>query len=83
MSLSIAAFMAWWVKSGWVGPYPEPIGNQFGGTVFNGQVYEGILKGVPLGVWGYGTWWEFHPIVGLFVLHACLMVSKTVRIPKP
>lgn len=37
---------------------------------------------VPLGTWGSG-WAEVHPVVGLFVLHGCLMVSKTVRIPKP
>lgn len=38
---------------------------------------------VPLGVWGQGTAWEVHPVVGLFVLHGSLMVSKTIHIPKP
>ncbi|PVI03289.1 CDP-diacylglycerol--serine O-phosphatidyltransferase [Periconia macrospinosa] len=38
---------------------------------------------VPLGVWGAGTAWEVHPVVGLFVLHGCLMTSKTIHIPKP
>lgn len=38
---------------------------------------------VPLGVWGAGTFWEVHPVVGLFVLHGCLMTSKTIHIPKP
>ncbi|KAJ8608942.1 hypothetical protein MRB53_039381 [Persea americana] len=26
---------------------------------------------------------EVHPAVGLFVAHACLMISKTLKIPKP
>ena len=42
-----------------------------------------ILDDVPLGVAGKGTPFEIHPIVGLFVLWGCLMVSKTIRIPKP
>lgn len=42
-----------------------------------------ILGEIPGGVWGLGTFWEVHPVVGLFVGHGCLMVSKTLRIPKP
>ncbi|KAJ4291115.1 CDP-diacylglycerol-serine O-phosphatidyltransferase [Kalmusia sp. IMI 367209] len=38
---------------------------------------------LPLGVWGQGTWSEVHPIAFAFVLHGCLMVSKTIHIPKP
>lgn len=38
---------------------------------------------IPYGVWGAGQLWEVHPMVGLFVLHGCLMVSKTLHIPKP
>lgn len=38
---------------------------------------------LPGGVWGLGTWWEVHAVVGLFVVHGCLMVSKTLHIPKP
>lgn len=46
-------------------------------------VYNGwTLDNVPLGTWGSG-WAEVHPIVGLWVLHGCLMVSKTIHIPKP
>lgn len=37
---------------------------------------------VPLGTWGSG-WLEFHPVALLWVLHGCLMISKTIHIPKP
>ncbi|KAK2747047.1 CDP-diacylglycerol-serine O-phosphatidyltransferase [Onygenales sp. PD_40] len=42
-----------------------------------------ILDAIPLGVVGAGTSFEFHPVVGMFVLHGCLMVSRTIHIPKP
>lgn len=42
-----------------------------------------IHDAVPLGVWGAGSWWAVHPVVGLWVLHGCLMVSKSIHIPKP
>lgn len=42
-----------------------------------------ILEDLPLGVVAQGTPFEFHPIVLLFVVHGCLMVSKTIHIPKP
>lgn len=42
-----------------------------------------ILDNLPLGVVAQGTAFEFHPVVLLFVLHGCLMVSKTIHIPKP
>ena len=42
-----------------------------------------ILEDLPLGVLAQGTALEFHPIVLLFVAHGCLMVSKTIHIPKP
>ncbi|KAF2086220.1 CDP-diacylglycerol-serine O-phosphatidyltransferase [Saccharata proteae CBS 121410] len=47
-------------------------------------VYNGwILENVPLGTALTGTMFEFHPIVGMFLLHGCLMVSKTIHVPKP
>jgi len=47
-------------------------------------VYKGwVLNNVPLGTWFTGTLLEVHPVVGMFVLHGCLMVSKTIHIPKP
>lgn len=42
-----------------------------------------ILDNLPLGVVAQDTAFEFHPVVLLFVLHGCLMVSKTIHIPKP
>lgn len=42
-----------------------------------------ILDELPLGLVAEGTIFEFHPVVLLFVLHGCLMVSKTIHIPKP
>ncbi|KAF2685599.1 CDP-diacylglycerol--serine O-phosphatidyltransferase [Lentithecium fluviatile CBS 122367] len=38
---------------------------------------------VPFGVWGAGSIFEVHPVVGMFVIHGCLMVSKSIHIPKP
>lgn len=42
-----------------------------------------ILDALPFGVWAPGTSLEVHPIVLLFVIHGCLMTSRTIRIPKP
>jgi CDP-diacylglycerol---serine O-phosphatidyltransferase len=42
-----------------------------------------ILDSIPLGVALQGTPLEFHPSVALFLLNGCLMVSKTLHIPKP
>ncbi|KAL1852690.1 hypothetical protein Plec18170_005825 [Paecilomyces lecythidis] len=58
-TLSIAAFMAYWVSQGW------------------------ILDDLPLGLAAAGTPFEFHPIALLFAVSGCLMVSKTIKIPKP
>jgi CDP-diacylglycerol---serine O-phosphatidyltransferase len=42
-----------------------------------------ILDKIPGGVWGAGSVLEVHPVVVLFVVHGCLMTSKTIHIPKP
>jgi CDP-diacylglycerol--serine O-phosphatidyltransferase len=42
-----------------------------------------VLENIPLGTWGAGEFWEFHPVVGVFVLWGCMMVSKTIKLPKP
>lgn len=42
-----------------------------------------VLENIPLGVAAEGTLLEFHPAVGMFVLSGCLMVSRTLHIPKP
>ncbi|KAJ6135394.1 hypothetical protein N7512_000554 [Penicillium capsulatum] len=40
-------------------------------------------ENIPFGILAEGTIFEFHPVVLLFALHGCLMVSKTIHIPKP
>ncbi|EAS36437.3 CDP-diacylglycerol-serine O-phosphatidyltransferase [Coccidioides immitis RS] len=42
-----------------------------------------VLEDIPLGVIARGTLFEFHPAAGLFALWGCLMISKTIHIPKP
>lgn len=42
-----------------------------------------VLDDLPWGITAQGTVFEFHPIVLLFVVHGCLMVSKSIHIPKP
>ncbi|KAJ9307781.1 hypothetical protein DTO217A2_2785 [Paecilomyces variotii] len=42
-----------------------------------------ILDDLPLGLVAEGTPFEFHPIALLFAVSGCLMVSKTIKIPKP
>jgi len=47
-------------------------------------VYNGwTMEQIPMGLWLQGTALEFHPVVAMFILHGCLMVSKSVKIPKP
>ncbi|KAK1638971.1 CDP-diacylglycerol-serine O-phosphatidyltransferase [Colletotrichum phormii] len=42
-----------------------------------------ILQDLPLGTWLSGTALEFHPIALVFIVHGCLMTSKSIHIPKP
>jgi len=42
-----------------------------------------LQESIPLGTIGQGTMLEVHPLVGLFVAHACCMLSKTLHVPKP
>ncbi|KAF2466787.1 CDP-diacylglycerol--serine O-phosphatidyltransferase [Lindgomyces ingoldianus] len=62
-------------------PIPMSLGlvSIMGYWVWNGWTHGDI----PMGTWGTGAWWEVHPVVGMFVVHGCLMVSKTIHIPKP
>ena len=46
--------------------------------LWNGKV----LSDVPAGALAEGTILEVHPIVGVFVLWGCAMVSRTIRVPK-
>ena len=38
---------------------------------------------IPFGTIAQGTILEMHPIVGLFLVHGCCMLSKTLHVPKP
>ncbi|KAI0453932.1 hypothetical protein F5B21DRAFT_265652 [Xylaria acuta] len=42
-----------------------------------------ILADVPGGLWFAGSALEVHPVVFLFVVHGCLMCSKSLHVPKP
>ncbi|KAI1207414.1 CDP-diacylglycerol--serine O-phosphatidyltransferase [Annulohypoxylon truncatum] len=42
-----------------------------------------VLDQVPGGVWFEGSILEVHPVVALFLVHGCLMCSKTLHVPKP
>ncbi|PHH58999.1 hypothetical protein CDD81_3957 [Ophiocordyceps australis] len=47
-------------------------------------LYNGwFLNHLPLGIWFNASMLEFHPIVLVFIVHGCLMTSRTIRIPKP
>ncbi|KAK3305532.1 uncharacterized protein B0T15DRAFT_396914 [Chaetomium strumarium] len=50
-----------------------------GWWVSNGWIHESL----PGGVWFAGSVLEVHPIVVLFMVHGCLMTSRTIHIPKP
>ena len=39
-------------------------------------------KGIPLGRFGEGTWWEGHYVIAMFLLHGCAMLSRTLKVPK-
>lgn len=42
-----------------------------------------VHDALPGGLWLEGTVLEVHPVVLLFVVHGCLMTSRTIHIPKP
>ncbi|KAK2737246.1 CDP-diacylglycerol-serine O-phosphatidyltransferase [Myotisia sp. PD_48] len=41
-----------------------------------------VLDNIPLGIVLEGTPFEFHPVVGMFLISGCLMTSRTLHIPK-
>lgn len=62
-------------------PIPTTLGLD---SIMAWWVYNGwILEDLPFGKIAADTAVEFHPIVLLFVIHGCLMTSRTLRIPKP
>lgn len=62
-------------------PIPTTLGLD---SIMAWWLYNGwVLDNVPCGVWGAESALEFHPVVALFMLHGCLMTSRTLKIPKP
>jgi CDP-diacylglycerol---serine O-phosphatidyltransferase len=46
--------------------------------------YMGLIhERIPFGTAFTDSLLEFHPIILLFALNGCLMVSKTLKVPKP
>lgn len=41
-----------------------------------------VLDQVPGGVWSAGQAWEWHPATAVWMVWGCMMVSKSIRIPK-
>lgn len=44
---------------------------------------DNIMDALPFGIVREGLFFEFHPIVFVFFLHGCGMISKSLKIPKP
>ncbi|EDO17239.1 hypothetical protein Kpol_1035p53 [Vanderwaltozyma polyspora DSM 70294] len=42
-----------------------------------------ILDNIPFGIYREGLVFEIHPIVFVFFIHGCGMISKSLKIPKP
>ncbi|KAK5107158.1 hypothetical protein LTR62_001683 [Meristemomyces frigidus] len=42
-----------------------------------------VQGSIPMGTVMQGSILEMHPVVGLFLAHACCMLSKTLHVPKP
>lgn len=42
-----------------------------------------IMEELPFGIFREGLYFEFHPAITIFFLHACGMISKSLKIPKP
>lgn len=51
------------------------------GSIFTSAGW--LHENIPFGLLMEGTLFEVHTCSGLFLLMACLMVSKTLHVPKP
>ncbi|KAK1830545.1 hypothetical protein QBC39DRAFT_260787 [Podospora conica] len=62
-------------------PIPTTLGldAMMGWWVSQGWIHDAV----PGGVWLAGTPLEFHPVVLVFMIHGCLMTSKSIHVPKP
>lgn len=62
-------------------PIPTSLGI---GSLVAFWLYKGwVLDDIPGGVILEGTILEVHPAIGLFFLHGCAMISRTLHVPKP
>lgn len=43
---------------------------------------EYVFDNIPLGIIREGKYFEFHPLILLFFVHGCGMISKSLKIPK-
>ncbi len=65
-------------------PIPTSLGIVLGMGIATSQgMVEGGREGVLGGVIAEELFGGVHPIVAIFVVWGCLMVSKTIHIPKP
>lgn len=76
-SLGIVAAMATCV---YLGKVEGGVDGVFGGVM---GVSEGAVENVLAGGASGGGWLEWHPAVGVFVAWGCMLVSRTIHIPKP
>ncbi|CAL9732476.1 hypothetical protein MOUN0_N10990 [Monosporozyma unispora] len=44
--------------------------------------YNRVFENIPLGIIREGKYFEFHPLILLFFIHGCGMISKSMKIPK-
>lgn len=70
-------------KSNYFEGFPIPTSLGLVGTMTYWVSQGWIGTNLPFGTLLTGTPLEFHIIALLFVVHGCLMVSKTIHIPKP
>jgi len=63
---------------------PIPTSLTFSTGLVSFWLYKGwVQENIPYGTIATGTIFEFHPVVGIWLAHACCMLSKTLHIPKP
>lgn len=62
---------------------PIPTSLTIAGLMAYWNYQDWVQDRIPFGTIMKGSIVEMHPIVMLFVVHACCMVSRTLRVPKP
>lgn len=62
---------------------PIPSSLSIAGLMGYWNYQDWIQEEIPFGTVAKGTILEMHPVVLLFVVHACCMLSRTLHVPKP